>query len=221
MNIPIEGLLALFLLSCLMLAASSRLLHCIRIVALQGILLGVLPLLLQDAPEAGVITASVLNISIKGICLPMLLMMAMKKADVRRELEPLVGYASSLLIVLGGFAISFWISGKLPPAGNAESLKMTLPVAFSVMFTGLFIVMARRKAITQSIGFLTFENGIALFGTGMMLECGLAVELGILLDVFVLVFVMGIAVMRINREFEHIDADKLHQLGDIEGGTND
>ena len=53
----------------------------------------------------------------------------------------------------------------------------------------------------------------------MMLECGLAVELGILLDVFVLVFVMGIAVMRINRAFEHIDSDKLVLLGETSGGT--
>ena len=78
--------------------------------------------------------------------------------------------------------------------------------------------MARKKAITQAIGFLAFENGIALFGTGMMLECGLAVELGILLDVFVLVFVMGITVMRINRAFEHIDSDKLVLLGENSGG---
>ena len=94
------------------------------------------------------------------------------------------------------------------------------------MLTGLFIVMARKKAITQAIGFLTFENGISLFGTGLMLECGLVVELGILLDVFALVFIMGIAVLRINREFEHIDADRLNRLGDrvepeaaVEGGV--
>ena len=82
------------------------------------------------------------------------------------------------------------------------------------MLTGLFIIIARKKAITQAIGFLVFENGITVFGTCMMLEYGLVVELGILLDVFVLVFVMGIALFHINREFEHIDSDKLNSLGD-------
>lgn len=113
---------------------------------------------------------------------------------------------------------SFVIGGRLSLPESAVDLRLVLPVSFSVVLTGLFIVMARKKAITQAVGFLTFENGIALFGNGMMIECGLAVELGILLDVFVLVFVMGIAVMRINRAFEHIDADKLTLLGENSGG---
>lgn len=220
MNLNIEIVMAFFLLSCLMLTACSRMLHCIRIVILQGILLGILPLLLAEHIHTGQYIASALNIVIKAVALPILLYLAMKKADVKRELEPLVSYPVSLLIVLCGIAGSFMLAAHLSlPAALGSSLRLVLPVSFSVVFTGLFIVMARKKAITQAVGFLTFENGIALFGTGMMLECGLAVELGILLDVFVLVFVMGIAVMRINRAFEHIDSDKLVLLGETSGGT--
>lgn len=220
MNINIEIIMALFLLSCLLLAASSRMLHCIRIVILQGILLGVLPLFLAAEIHSEQYLAAALNIVIKAVALPLLLRLAMHKANVKRELEPLVGYPFSLLIVLCGIGAAFMLSSHLTlPALAGESLRLVLPVSFSVMFTGLFIVMARKKAITQAIGFLTFENGIALFGNGMMIECGLAVELGILLDVFVLVFVMGIAVMRINRAFEHIDSDKLVLLGETSGGT--
>lgn len=219
MNFNIEIIMAVFLLSCLMLAASSRMLHCIRIVILQGLLLGVLPLFLTEDIHLSQYIAAALNIIIKAAALPFLLCLAMRKAGVKRELEPLVGYPVSLLIVLCGVAVAFQLSSRLTlPAPAGESLRLVLPVSFSVMFTGLFIVMARKKAITQAIGFLTFENGIALFGNGMMLECGLAVELGILLDVFVLVFVMGIAVMRINRAFEHIDSDKLVLLGENSGG---
>ena len=221
MNLNIEIVMAFFLLSCLMLTACSRMLHCIRIVILQGILLGILPLLLAEHIHTGQYIASALNIVIKAVALPILLYLAMKKADVKRELEPLVSYPVSLLIVLCGIAGSFMLAAHLSlPAALGSSLRLVLPVSFSVVFTGLFIVMARKKAITQAVGFLTFENGIALFGTGMMLECGLAVELGILLDVFVLVFVMGIAVMRINRAFEHIDSDKLVLLGETSGGTD-
>ncbi len=218
MNFQIEILMALFLLSCLMLAASSRLLHAIRIVALQGILLGILPLVISEHIHLSQYTAAVFNIGIKAVALPYLLCLAMKKANVRRELEPLIGYPASLLTVLAGIWISFVIGGRLSLPESAVDLRLVLPVSFSVVLTGLFIVMARKKAITQAVGFLTFENGIALFGNGMMIECGLAVELGILLDVFVLVFVMGIAVMRINRAFEHIDADKLTLLGENSGG---
>lgn len=212
MSVLIEALLAVFVLTNLMLAASSRMVHCIRIVAAQGILLGVLPLLLSPEVRGDQLIVAAVNIGVKGVALPLLLTMATKKANVRRELEPLVGYSTSLLIVLGCLALSFWVGTKLPFHG--EGLRLAMPVAFATMLTGLFIVMARRKAITQAIGFLGFENGISLFGTGMMLECGLAVELGILLDVFVLVFVMGIAVLKINREFDHIDADRLNLLGE-------
>ena len=93
-------------------------------------------------------------------------------------------------------------------------------MAFSSILIGLFLIIARRKALTQVLGFLTFENGIALFGTGMMIEHGAIIELGILLDVFVFVFVVGIAVFQINREFQHMDADRLNTLRDYRPKEN-
>jgi len=80
------------------------------------------------------------------------------------------------------------------------------------------VIVSRRKAITQAIGFLAFENGIYVFGNGLLIENGLVVELGILLDVMVLIFVMGIAVFQISRGFEHIDSDRMRQLGDWDSG---
>ncbi len=213
MSLWAEALLALFLLTGLMLVASSRLLHCIRIVAAQGILLGILPWVLTSTLHLEQIVVSVLNIGIKGVAMPLLLNYAMRKADVRRELEPLVGYSMSLLVIICCWGISFWVGYALPMPGG-QGLRLAVPVAIATMLTGLFMVMARRKAITQVIGFLTFENGVSLFGTGLLLECGLLVELGILLDVFALVFIMGIAVLGINRTFAHIDADRLNSLGD-------
>ncbi|MEA4863190.1 MAG: hydrogenase [Victivallaceae bacterium] len=208
-----EMILAAFLLTGLMLTASSRLLHCIRIVAVQGLLLGLLPLVIRNWEiGADQITVSLLNIAVKAVALPWLLMLAMRRAGVRRELEPMIGYSASLLIALALTGVSFAVGTRLHLPG--EAIPLAMPVAFSTMLIGLFMVIARRKAITQVIGFLIFENGISLFGIGLMLEYGLAVELGILLDVFVLVFVMGIAVFQISREFEHIDADKLNLLGD-------
>ena len=64
------------------------------------------------------------------------------------------------------------------------------------------------------LGFLVLENGISLFGAGILLEYGIVVELGILLDVFALVFILGIAVFQINRTFASTDTDQLNHLGD-------
>jgi hydrogenase-4 component E len=87
-----------------------------------------------------------------------------------------------------------------------------VPVAFFTILVGLFGIVARRKAVTQVLGYLVLENGIFAFGAVALRKAQFLVEMGILLDVFVAVFVMGIAIFRINHEFDHIDADRLAQL---------
>lgn len=211
-----EILFVAFLALDLFLAAASRLLHCIRLVAGQGLLVGLLPLAIwqwSSLPHAELIAAVVVNVGIKAVVLPYLLARTMRSAHVCRELEPLVGYPVSVLIALGIMGGAFFFCRGLELTEHSVSL-LSVPVAFSTVLIGLFLIVARRKAITQTIGFLVFENGITIFGSGMTLEYGLVVELGILLDVLVLVFIMGIAVFQISREFEHIDSDRLNKLGD-------
>jgi hydrogenase-4 component E len=89
-----------------------------------------------------------------------------------------------------------------------------VPLALSTILIGLFVVISRIKALSQVLGFLILENGIYAFGAALLLEQPLVVELGVLLDVFVAVFVMGIAIFHISREFDHIDTDALDQLAD-------
>jgi hydrogenase-4 component E len=219
MNMTVDLILTAFMAVCLLLRASSRLLHCIRLVALQGILLGILPCFMWNwesgIPGCEFWLSSLINITVKGVLLPVMLVRAMHKAGVKRELEPLAGYSWSLLIITIAGALALWLSRTLELSGVPV---LAVPAAAMTVFTGLFIIISRRKAITQALGFLAFENGIALFGVAMHLEYGFFVELGILLDVLVLVFVMGIAVFQISREFEHIDADRLNLLTDTEEG---
>ncbi len=217
MNGLIEIMLLLFLFCSFLLTCSSRLLHCIKLVAVQGLLLGLLPLAVakvgQSEFTASVVFLAAVNIAVKGALLPFLLRKSMLKAKVSRELEPLLGYGMSSLLTLIMIGVSFWFSRQLGGAVTPVSM-LVPPVAFSSILIGLFLIIARRKALTQVLGFLTFENGIALFGTGMMLEQGAIIELGILLDIFVLIFVMGIAVFQISQEFQHIDAFRLNALRD-------
>ncbi len=214
-----EILLALLLVTDLSLAVASRLLHSIKIVALQGWIIGLFPLAAwcwrDGMPRVSFYLIVAVTLLVKAILLPAMLRRAMYKAEVKRELEPLVGYSLSCVIVLAAMGMAFWFCRYHIALPN-EVPALCLPAALSTIFTGLFIIIARRKAITQVIGFLIFENGITAFGLGMMLEYGILVELGILLDVFVLVFIMGIALFHINREFAHIDADQLHFLRDDE-----
>jgi len=214
-----EILLTLFLLTNLALAGTGRLPKAIQLVAAQGWFIGLLPILLWNWPEAGapgmrVWIVSAINALVKGLLLPSLLLYAVRKVHAKREVEPLVSFRISLLIVFCLAGASF-VVGKLLHIHEAVASELAIPVALTTMGTGLFLLSSRRKAITQVLGFLVFENGIGVFGTGLLLEYGIIVELGILLDVFVLVFVLGIAISQINRTFQSLDTDKMNRLGDI------
>jgi hydrogenase-4 component E len=206
-------LLLCVVLTSFLLLGSSRLGSCIRVVALQGVLLGFLTL--AGAP-AGSLRAPILALAstgLKGVVFPWLLARALRDADVRREVEPFVGYRLSLLIGTAMLAGSLWLAARLPPP-HAGVSSLVVPVALFTMLVGLFLIVSRRKAITHVLGYLVMENGIYAFGVGLVEGTSMLVELGVLLDLFVAVFVMGIAVFHINREFDHIDTDRLTALRD-------
>src|SRR5207249_4545442 len=136
------------------------------------------------------------------------------------------GWADTLLlcIVLTRFGVLFacslagslWLAGRLALPSPTIS-PLVVPVALFTMLVGLFLIVSRRKALTQVLGYLVLENAIYAFGVGLVEGTPMVVELGVLLDLFVAVFVMGIAVFHINREFDHIDADRLSTLRDWAG----
>ncbi len=214
MTLWIDGFLVLLMLTNLWLLGSSRLLSCIAAVAAQGILLAALPLLLGiDAPPWRLLLQAGVNLGLKGIAFPLLLLRAVRSVDARREMEPLVGYSLSLLIGVVLLVISLAAGARMPfPVPATPSL--LVPAAMFTALTGLFVIVARRSAIVQALGYLAMENGIAAFGLALAEQEPLLVEMGTLLDAFVAVFVMGITIFHINREFDHIDADRLSTLKD-------
>lgn len=213
-NTATDFILVWLILTNLMALSSSRLVALIKIVTAQSIALGFLPLLATGMTHPfPMIFLSVITIGVKGWLFPLLLFKAVREAGVRKEVEPLVGYSSSLLIGIALIAASFWISSRLPTEELIAS-RLTVPVAFSTMLVGLLVIITRTKAVTQVLGYLLLENGIYCFGVAYLLDQPLLVELGILLDIFVAVFVMGIIIFHISREFDHIDTFQLNKLRD-------
>ena len=208
----LELAIVLLFLTNLVMLGLSELGACIRMVAVQGILLGIFTLIArEDGLSARFIILGVVSMGLKGFVFPFLLSRDIREAKVRREVEPFVGYAASIIVGLLMLAASMWIAARFPMLPSTSS-QLVIPVALSTVFTGLFLVISRRKALTQVIGYLVFENGIFMFGITAAGEIPFLVEFGVLLDVFVAVFVMGIAINHINREFDHIDADQLSSL---------
>lgn len=210
----VDAILILAVVTNLMLLAYSRIGACTRVTAAQGILLGLLPLV--AAPHGVTLHTALFaagSMGLKGVVFPWLLLRALREAEVRREVEPYIGFNASILIGIVALAVSFWLGQKLPLPSPAIS-SLAVPVALFSILVGLFLIVSRKKAITQVLGFLVIENGIYTFGVSLVLETSLLVELGVLLDVFVAVFVMGITIFHISREFDHVDADQLATLKD-------
>ena len=212
MSVWTDAILVFLILSSLLLLGSSRLARLIRIVAAQGVLLGLLTLTArrQEISLRVLVLASAI-VGLKGAAFPWLRSRVLWQADVRKEVEPFISYNLSIRIGALALPVAFGLSARLPlPTPPPSSLMV--PVALFTTLVGLFLVVSRRKALTQVLGYLVLENGIYVFGAGLAEGTPMAVELGVLLDVFVAVFVMGIAIFHINREFDHIDAAELATL---------
>jgi hydrogenase-4 component E len=204
-------LIALALGLNLLALGSGRLPSLIRAAALQGILLGVLPLLLEE--HFGLLIGSVAlgTVVIKGIVIPSLLQRALRAAHIDREVEPLIGFIPSLLLGATATLGAVALAGALPlRAEDAGSLLVA--GAFATLVAGFVLLIGRTKAIAQACGYLILENGIYLFGLLLLRTTPLIVEAGILLDLTVGVFVIGIIVDRIQRAFDSLDTRKLTAL---------
>jgi hydrogenase-4 component E len=215
--IHVTDLVLVMILLCVLLSlATSRLLALVKIMALLGIAVSVLPLLLAQhhSMGSGGLLFFQMMILIKGVLIPGLLYFAVKRIAVYREIEPIIGYHASLFAGLLIILLAVFITEAMPavPAGN----ELLMIAAITASFTGLFLMMSRRKAITQVIGYLMLENGIYMVGTALTKGSHISyvVEFGVLLDLLVAVMVMGIILNNIKNAFDDIDTDNLNRLRD-------
>ena len=193
---------------------SSRLRACIRAVGMQGAVLSALPLLLHHgSPGLHTILLSAGMLALKGFLFPWLLVRTLREASMRTEIEPLIGFTASLLVGAIATVVAFILSSRLPSLPAIAS-PFLVPVAMATLLMSLVVLVSRTKALTQVLGYLMLENGIFLFGLTLVQSMPLLVELGVLLDLFTGVFVMGIVIYHINREFDHIDTYHLTTLKD-------
>ncbi len=190
---------------------SSRLPSLIRIAAVQGMVLGVMPILIEHEPSVLALVVAVATIVIKGLVIPSLLRRAMRTANIDRDLYPLIGFVPSLLLGAAGVIGAVVLARRLPLLPEHHE-SLLVAGALASVFAGLLLLVGRSKAISQVCGYLILENGIYLFGLLLIHSTPLLVEGGILLDLTVAVFVIGIIVDRIQRAFDSLDTRKLTAL---------
>lgn len=210
MNGAMNLLIGLALGMNLIALASSRLPSVIRAAALQGMVLGVLPLLLEESISWAIIAVGIGTIAVKGFVIPGLLRRALRAANIDREMQPLIGFVPSLLLGACATIGAAMLADRLPL--RPEHARLLAPASFATVVCGFLLLMTRSKAISQVCGYLILENGIYIFGLLLIRTMPLLVEAGILLDLTVAVFVIGIIVDRIQREFDSLDTRKLTTL---------
>lgn len=148
---------------------------------------------------------------VKALVIQSFLKRMEKRFGDQRELQPYVNVATSLilagLLVLLAYAITrpLVLVSELPTRGG-------MPLAMGLIFVGLFVVITRKKAMTQIIGFLVMENGITLLAVLGTFGIPIIVELGVFLDVLMGFLVMQVFVYHIHTTFESIDVDQMNEL---------
>ncbi len=200
------------ILTNLVVLGSHPLNTCIRAVALQGVALGLMPILLHHKVHSfHTLFISSMIISLKGFLIPILLFRAIRDVAVRKEQEPLIDFTTSL--VLGGILVGlgFAVASRLPLPQEVKS-PLLIPVALSTVMMGLLVIVTRTKILTQTLGYLMLENGIFAFGLILTKELPWLIEMGVALDIFAGIFIMGTLIGHIAQEFDSMSIRKLSNL---------
>ena len=184
----------------------------IRLYGVQSLLLGAVGIALgmgEHRPHL-LVTAG-LTIVLKAALIPWFLLRVIDRVGIRREIEPYVNVPASLLLCLGLTVVGYRVSVGM--AGGSEGVPhQVVGVALSMVLIGLFLMVTRRKAVTQILALLTVENAVFLVAVGATSGMPLVVELGISFDVIVAVLVLGVLVNRIVDRFESMDTSRLSNL---------
>lgn len=200
------------LVSVYLMVGQRALVVAIRLYGVQSLLLGVVGIAmgLADHRPHLFVTAA-LTIVLKAVVIPWFLLRVIDRVGIRREIEPFVNVPASLLLCLGLTVVGYRVS--LGMAGASEGVPhQVVGVALSMVLMGLFLMVTRRKALTQILALLTIENAVFLVAVGATSGMPLIVELGISFDVILAVLVLGVLVNRIVDRFESMDTSRLSNL---------
>ncbi len=214
MNAASDQLLVLVLLINILILGTHRTTVAIRAMAAQGVILGLLPILLYSI-QSHTLIITIFVLLAKGLFIPWLLLGALKKIDFGEDLQPLFGYSGNILAGAVATMLAFFFAAQLPLAPQHRDL-LIVPAALATILTGFIALTSRRKAINQVVGYLMLENGIFIFGLLLTESMPLMVEAGALLDLIAGIFVMGIIIKQIGREFSSIDTSRMTALREVE-----
>ncbi len=205
-------LLIVFIISLLYVSIANRIITYVRVLALQGfILFGVTFLQLKDIQTWNLVLILLETIVFKAIAVPVFLSYLIKRNKITRETEPYLPHFISLIIITMIVVITVLLANSIH---DTHLDKIFFIVSLSALFTGLYFIASRKKIITHVMGYLMIENGVFVLSLAVGNEMPNLVNLGIMLDVFGSVLILGIFLNKIGDVFKAVDVDQLSNLKD-------
>ncbi|MEK7773286.1 MAG: formate hydrogenlyase [Deltaproteobacteria bacterium] len=209
----INGVLAaLILLTSFGLLVQRRIYGLLHIFAWQGLLISV------NTAVVGYSTglhhlyiSAALTLTLKVFALPYILYVLIHKLKIHKEVEEMVNIPTTMLI---GIALVIFSYHLMSPVKELSTLvtRSTLAVALSTVMLGLLMMITRKNAVTQIIGFLALENGLFFAATSATYGMPLVVELGVALDILIAAFIFGIFFFHIRTTFDSLDIKEMEKL---------
>lgn len=210
-----NGFVILFGLTMLYLAATSRIISHIRVLVVQGILLFLICFLgYKDTPLLNLAFLTAETIVVKSILIPLFLYRILKKTHAKRDEEANIPHFYCLVISSVILLFGFLTSNYMASHNSVSTLHFG--VAISVIVISLWLITIKHKIVSNVIEFIAMENGIFLLSLSVAGEMPILVNLGVLLDVFIAVYILGLFVKEIDKEFKDLEVSHLSGLKDYE-----
>ncbi|MDX9714705.1 MAG: hypothetical protein RBT37_04665 [Dissulfurispiraceae bacterium] len=207
----IDFISAGILLSTIAMNTLRRVESCVKAYRINSLLLSLL--IFATAFSVGdmhLYIAGILTLLSKAIIIPMFLVRTIRQMKVTHEVQPYISNGFSLLI--SGILVSIVYASLTEGIFVTGFSKNVLQISVAVIMIGLFIMITRKKAITQVIGLLVMENGLFLAGFALTFGMPTIIELGILIDMLMVVLILGIFAIQIKKVFASSNLDKLTTL---------
>jgi hydrogenase-4 component E len=208
----IDVLLITFIITLFYMAIANRMLTYLKVLALQGVLLFVVVFLqLKEINTINLALILLETIVFKSVAVPLFMAYVLKRNNITREAEPFLPNFVSLIITTLIVVVTILLANQVK---DTHLDKIFFVVALSSLFTGLYFIATRRKIITHVIGYLIIENGVFVLSLAVGNEMPMLVNLGIMLDIFASVLILGIFMNKIGDVFKDVDVDQLSNLKD-------
>jgi len=206
----VDGLAALMLLTSFALLAQHRMLSVLNWFAAQGVLLAVTAAVVAYGTDNNELYISaVMTFLLKGLLLPWLLWRVIRELHVHREVEPLMNTTLTMLVALGVTLFAFHIIQPIEKISQLMT-RDSMAIATACVLLGMLMMITRRKAITQVVGFLAVENSLFFAAIGSTNGMPLVVEIGIAFDVLIAALIFGLFFFQIRDTFDSLEVDAMN-----------